>query len=469
MTMIRTNVSLMATPTEDEHVINKKFVDDKTTDIIDEHSTDEQWPTAKAVFQSVSNLKETIASAITDKGVTTSKTDTVEQMASNIRSIAAGVGGFVSKSTNEKISKGWKSISTLPYEFYNGCAVVYKNEIHVMGSYNSECTTKHYKYNGISWVEVSTLPYEFYNGCAVVWNDKIHIMGSIGNSENYKKHYKYDGTSWVEVSTLPYDFYYGCAVVYRDEIHIMGCSNKSHQKKHYKYNGTSWESVSTLPYSFYQGCAVVWNDEIHIMGSTNMYATDTCHYKYNGTSWVRVSTLPFSLCYGNAVVYRDEIHIMGSYTYGAGTDHYKYNGTSWTEISTLPYALYQGYAVVWNNEIHILGTNESGQRTNHYSFLPDNENITVILPTDAKIYTDGIVTSTDGTFVTDDTNLYTVTSGYVNFNISKATYLTCVKNNGIVYESNTKGMVYLLSGMKLNGTPITQNGFYYADEWYVIE
>ena len=43
------------------------------------------------LFQFVSNGKELIASAITDKGVITSKTDTFQQMANNIRSIAINV------------------------------------------------------------------------------------------------------------------------------------------------------------------------------------------------------------------------------------------------------------------------------------------------------------------------------------------------------------------------------------------
>lgn len=45
------------------------------------------------VFTSVSNGKELIADAITDKGVTTSATDTFAQMASNIEDIPTGGGG----------------------------------------------------------------------------------------------------------------------------------------------------------------------------------------------------------------------------------------------------------------------------------------------------------------------------------------------------------------------------------------
>ena len=52
------------------------------------------------------------------------------------------------------------SISTLPYEFRYGGAVVYNNEIHILGGYTGLETVSHYKWNGNSWASVSTLPYE---------------------------------------------------------------------------------------------------------------------------------------------------------------------------------------------------------------------------------------------------------------------------------------------------------------------
>jgi N-acetylneuraminic acid mutarotase len=79
---------------------------------------------------------------------------------------------------------------------------------------------------------VSTLPYNFCNGSAVVYNNEIYILG--GSSST--RHYKWDGTSWTSVSTLPYDFYRGSAVVYNNEIHILGTSNGNHYTKHYKLN-----------------------------------------------------------------------------------------------------------------------------------------------------------------------------------------------------------------------------------------
>ena len=38
------------------------------------------------------------------------------------------------------------NISTLPYKFYGGSAVILNNEIHILGGNNSSCYTKHYKY-----------------------------------------------------------------------------------------------------------------------------------------------------------------------------------------------------------------------------------------------------------------------------------------------------------------------------------
>ena len=58
-----------------------------------------------------------------------------------------------------------------------GAIVVYNNEIHILGSNRS--LKNHYKYNGSSWVEVSTLPYDFTSGCAVVYNNENKIVQSI--------------------------------------------------------------------------------------------------------------------------------------------------------------------------------------------------------------------------------------------------------------------------------------------------
>ena len=258
-----------------------------------------------------------------------------------------------------------KSVSTLPYSFYGGSAVMLNGEIHILGGANS--TTNHYKWDGTNWTSVSTLPYNFVNGSAVVLNGEIHILGSNYSTSYYKYHYKWNGSSWISVSTLPYDFYNGAAVVLNNEIHILGgSSNGSYRTNHYKWDGTSWTSVSTLPYQFRGGSVVVFDNEIHILGSSSSSATYKYHYKWDGTSWTSVSSLPYIFYQGSAVVFNGEIHILGCGDTSYFTKHYKWDGTSWTSVSTLPYGFYQGSAVVFDNTIHILGSHDSNYRTAHY-------------------------------------------------------------------------------------------------------
>ena len=52
--------------------------------------------------------------------------------------------------------------------------------------------TKHYKWSGTSWTSVSALPYNFYGGSAVVYNNEIHILGSADDSTRDTNHYKID-------------------------------------------------------------------------------------------------------------------------------------------------------------------------------------------------------------------------------------------------------------------------------------
>lgn len=199
----------------------------------------------------------------------------------------------------------WTSVSTLPYKFAGGSAVVLNNEIHILGGANS---TDHYKWDGSSWMSASTLPYVLSNGSAVVFNNEIHILGGYNNTA---KHYKWDGSTWTSVSTLPYSFWNGSAVVLNNEIHILGGS--SGNRNHYKWNGMQWTSVSYLPYNFVQGAAVVCNyiygDRIYLLGGSN--SKTNCYEFLETKKWANMPPLSHGLFYGSAVAYNNEINIFG--------------------------------------------------------------------------------------------------------------------------------------------------------------
>ena len=245
--------------------------------------------------------------------------------------------------------------SILPYDFYDGEAIVYKNEIHILGG-GRGTSIYHYKYNGKTWVSVSKLPYDFSAGSAVVWNNELHILGSAASGSG-TNHYKWNGSTWSKVSTLPYNFQYMAAIVYNNELHILGAW------KHYKYSGSSWVSVSSLPCVSNYAWASVLNNELHLLGGNGQVPY---HYKWNGSAWTRVSVFPYEFSYGCMVQYGGEFHVLGGSRSPACTYHYKYNGSTWVSVSTLPYIFYYGSAVVWDGDIHILGSYEGVLDTNHY-------------------------------------------------------------------------------------------------------
>lgn len=242
---------------------------------------------------------------------------------------------------------------SLPYNFYQGCAVVYKDEIYILGgSYNAYTKGYCYKFTiggGGSWTSVTSLPMAFYEGCAVVYNDKIYILGS--KDSTYSKLFcAFNGTSWSS-GGVPYEFYDGCAVVYRDEIHILGCNvNNSTCQNHYKYNGSSWTSVSTLPYKFGNGNAVVYDDCIYIVG-TAWDSSGGPLYKWNGISWTRVAAQPYPSCtHGSAVVIDDCIHVLGSNSTTYMKNHYFYTENGWTKDYDCPFEFFDGSVVLLGGE-----------------------------------------------------------------------------------------------------------------------
>ena len=237
------------------------------------------------------------------------------------------------------------NVSTLPFGVSSvGCAVVYKNEIHIL--YNKN----HYKWNGTSWTSVSTLPYDFTGGCALVYNNEIHIMGCY----SYRYHYKWNGTTWTSVSTLPYNLYDGCVVVFNNKIHILSSTMSDYKYNHYAWNGTTWTSVSSLPFDLGRGCAVVYKNEIHILYNKN-------HYKWNGTSWTSVSTVPYPVYISSAIVHNNEINLIGGYNSNKPNQYYyKFDGSSWNECG-IPYGINSASTVIYNNSINLIGGENGSQ------------------------------------------------------------------------------------------------------------
>ena len=212
---------------------------------------------------------------------------------------------------------GWSSVDVRPY---SAIPVVFNDKLYLVGrrfpgdSY-SKIIVYNEETNKYEYTSSSNMPYNFYNGSAVVYNDTIHILGDEASSYS-KRHYKLNGTvsanSWSSVSTMPYDFYDGAAVVYNNEIHIFGryVNNTSHnqyENKHYKWTGSSWVAVDTIPYYFghghaletYEvgfGDAVVFDNKIYLFGTSSL--EDTCPAPPNNTHLIKDDQIIFNTVQG---------------------------------------------------------------------------------------------------------------------------------------------------------------------------
>ena len=216
-----------------------------------------------------------------------------------------------------------KKLADLPFTF-EGQTVVYNGELHALCNVINDQYYIHYKWDGTTWTSVSTLPYNASGGCAVVYNNEIHILGGV----NYRQyHYKWDGSTWTQSASVYVSGGYegliaGNAVVYNDAIYVFGGSADSYTEGAKWNGGDSWEQADTDVYVI-GGSAVVYKDKIHILGSSSS-GDATQHYTWDGASeTVDLEALPYDFEGNQGIVYNDEIHILGG---SFNTSHYIING-----------------------------------------------------------------------------------------------------------------------------------------------
>lgn len=262
-------------------------------------------------------------------------------------------------------------LSTLPYKFNRGNAVVFNNRLHILGgqNYSDNESLKHYSWDGTTWRSESTLPYSFDSGSAVAYNGKIHIIGGVNNE---KKHYAWNGSSWSSVTTLPADFT-GTAVVFDNKIHGLGFSSN----QHYIFDGTSWTYKSTITYGGTGASNIKWYDAV-VYNNSIIVDDYTRLLQWDGnTSWSRF--------YGQGFYQGACVVTYGSWIYGLGgvidgsTAYYrgsgglilKNNGSS-LEYShrAIPYDCCYGAPAIYNGNLYLIG----GQATQKVLFNLSSSN-----------------------------------------------------------------------------------------------
>lgn len=144
----------------------------------------------------------------------------------------------------------WETyIQELRYCTYSGVAII-DDEIHIFGGFDKAYRKQHYKYDKTSstWVSVSTLPYEFYNGSVEYVNGEIHLIGGGPSATTKKSHWAFKDGKWIKRAGIANNLYgYNFSFVYNGEIHliqsyIFNKKKKIYKTMHVKYDsdGNSW-------------------------------------------------------------------------------------------------------------------------------------------------------------------------------------------------------------------------------------
>ena len=346
------------------------------------------------VFQSVSNGKTLLETAITDKGSSVSKVGdvaTFEELKTGIAGISTGACELnIFTQTEEPSTKDglwlktsntyddvlnisdteysdtpdtYTKMADIPYEFRRGSAVAIGNNIYLLGGYDHRKNNYKYDTTANSYTKMADIPYNFHYGSAVAIGNDIYLLGGY-YTKTYN--YKYDTTTntYTKMTDIPYEFYYGSAVSVGNDIYLL--CGYDHRKNNYKYDTTTdtYTKMADIPYEFYSGSAVAIGNNIYILKNNNNYKYDTLTNTYT-----KMTNIPYEFSCGSSVAIGNNIYLLGSkYSSTYYKNNYRYDTTTntYTKMTDIPYDFYWGSAVSVGNIIYILGGDDN--RTKNYRY-----------------------------------------------------------------------------------------------------
>lgn len=286
------------------------------------------------------------------------------------RRIVGGWVGVNGKARPIWSASGWRREDDIPYNFYQGVAVVYQGKVHLIGG--AESQTFHYSWDGTNWTQESTLPHNCILTGAISWKGKLYIFGS-NTSRTYdvRAVYSWDGYQWTQEADIPITFHgINRTHIWGGDIHLIGSDYDRYSMWAYDsvFDGSQWIR-NTTGVSFYS--TVLFNDVIYMLGDTGSGGNKWAIYDGSSvTPSADWGNLPYAFIRGFALRYGDKIHMLGSnYAHGVNDyrkNHYVFDGTNFTKKSVMPYNFYYAPAVVYKNRIHIFGGDNN--RTEHWSY-----------------------------------------------------------------------------------------------------
>jgi len=223
---------------------------------------------------------------------------------------------------------------------YSEELISFDNKLHLMGSsyavtdtYTTYPYAKKYYYstdNGVTWTAGPDLPIDFVGGQAVVYNNELHILGGLTT----KAHYKLSGNAWVSVSTLPLasiiDRNNGVAVL-NNYIYMFMWTGNTGDGRLYRWNGSTWSNQGVLSITGlssallcgnYRHAMVNFNNNLYIIIKSGVYSGIdngddagfyVLRYTGSGANFEKAYRLPFRARDNTQlVVHNSNLNVFGN-------------------------------------------------------------------------------------------------------------------------------------------------------------
>ena len=271
------------------------------------------------LFQNVSNGKELIATAITDKGVNTSSDDTFQTMADNINSISTS------------------------------------NEIDLPSWYIDKV---------IDAYEVPT--YE-YGATASTTNNCIYLIGGSTDTSKLKSNLEYniDRNTWSIKTDMPTPRDFLSSTEVNNLIYCIGGADASYLNTNECYNPSTdtWTTKTSMTESLSYLTSSTIGNNIYIVGGRNdttFYWGSNCCYDTLTNTWSDKTSLPSGSGRSghSSVVIDNKIYIIGGLTSSGvsnSIERYDANTDSWSTIYNMPVSLQLLSTESYGDKIYIIG------------------------------------------------------------------------------------------------------------------
>lgn len=329
------------------------------------------------VFQDVSNGKKIIATAITDKGITTSSNDDFQTIADNINQIKTGVDVSINnKAINfdfdlELFDIDRKFILELPrVEIFFSSLAYHNKEVHLFE------LGLHYKYTeNTGWEEIiDGVGFSYCDAISI--NNELHVLArwvdGIDDACPINVHCKYDGNEWQFVSELPTLYTKGALAEFNGELHFVshvGFISSNEDSMHYRYDGNEWHLVHKFPFKLSYAKTLTINEEIHLLGCKEN--GEIAHCKYNGDEW---ECLPIPIEQKGNELLVNAFELMGEIyavllNEDCVTTVYKCENENWTKAFDLGFSTEFLLSVTTEKDLCILNYSADGENI-HCNYTP---------------------------------------------------------------------------------------------------